>query len=137
MSKVPMRILLLLALTALGLGLGACSEDDRNDAEKTVDSVRDEAEDEVGEAGARAAGEAYRAALKADDGGDADGLRSIAVLEENSQDLPGDPEVAGIDDGDGDGQDDDGKVELKVSDKSACVTVPETGEDVDVTDGAC
>lgn len=117
--------------------LGACSDDDRKDAGETVDSVKEEAEDEVGEAGARAAGEAYRVALKADDGGNEKGLRSVSVLQENSKDLPGDPEVLGIADGDGDGDDDDGKVELKVSDKSACVTVPATGTEVDVTDGAC
>jgi len=124
-------------LFVTALLLTGCSEEDRKDAGQTASSVKEEAEDEVGEAGARAAAEAFRAALKADDGGDEAGLRSVAVLEENSGDLPGDPEVLGIDDGDGDGTDDDGKVELKVSDKSACVTVPETGKEVDVTDGVC
>lgn len=131
-----MRVVVLIITTAVLL-LGACSEEDRKNAGSTVSSVQEEAADEVGEAGARAAAEAYRTALKVDDGGDDKGLRSVDVLQENSKDLPGDPEVLRIADDDGDGLDDDGKVEVKVSDKVACVTVPETGKEVDVADGAC
>lgn len=135
------RFTLALFLVVFGAAfIAACSsdaEDAVDDVQETADSLQDEAADEVGEAGARAAAEAYRAALKADDGGDEAGLRSVAVLEENVTDLPGDPEVVGIEDGDGDGLDDDGNVEFVVGDAIACVSVPETGDEVDVTDGAC
>lgn len=132
--RLTVRLLAaLLALSAATGTLVACS----SDSKETVTSVKDQAADEVGEAGVRGAAEAYRVALKADDAAQEDGVRDVAVLQENAKDLPGDAEVIGIDDADGDGKDDDGKVEVKVSDKLACVTLPETGNEVDVTDGAC
>jgi len=132
---VPAR--LLAVLFASLLLVGACSESTQDKAKDAAESAKEDAEDATGEAAARAAAEAYRGALKSDDAGDENGLRSIDVLEENAKDLPGDPEVSGIEDGDGDGADDDGKVQFDVSDKSACVTVPASGEDVTVDDGDC
>lgn len=98
----------------------------------------DEAEETAKETGARASAEAFRVSVKAQDTeGDAGGVRNVQVLREAADDLPGKADVVGIDDGDGDGVDDDGFVEVKVDKEFACVTLPESGEDVDVTGGRC
>ncbi len=61
----------------------------------------------------------------------------MAAIDEAVADLPGDPEVTGVEDGDGDGLDDDGKVGVTVDDEQACLTLPEEGEDTEVTSEAC
>ena len=58
--------------------------------------------------------------------------RDVDVLEESVDDLPGEPEVTGIDDGDGDGRDDDGVVEVHVGDQRACLVIGEPGDGDDV-----
>ena len=63
-------------------------------------------------------------------------LRDVDVLRENANDVPGDPAVEGIVDTDGDGKDDDGKVELRVGDQAACVIVS-TNNKVSVESDAC
>jgi len=60
----------------------------------------------------------------------------VVIIEAAVRDLPGDPEVSGIEDADGDGRDDDGNVNVRVDDESACVTVHDNGE-VNVSDDAC
>jgi hypothetical protein len=79
--------------------------------------------------------EALRVVIIADDGPDTD-RRKVKVLNESVDDLPGRPEVTGIEDKDGDGLDDDGKVEVHVKSEVACLTVSMAGR-VDVTGGAC
>ena len=124
----------LVALGIVGLvAVGACDDDTRDKAEETAESIKEKA----GEAGARAAAEAFRASLKAQNDDVPGGVRNVEVLREAAKDLPGDPEITGIDDSDGDGRDDDGHVQAKVGDENACITVPETGDDIDVTGGAC
>jgi hypothetical protein len=98
----------------------------------------DEAEETAKQTGARTSAEAFRVSVKAQDTeGDPGGVRNIQVLREAADDLPGGPRVLGIDDSNGDGIDDDGFVEVKVDDEFACVTLPESGDDVDVTGGRC
>jgi len=36
-----------------------------------------------------------------------------------------------------DGRDDDGYVQATVGDENACITLPESGDDIDVSGGAC
>jgi hypothetical protein len=113
----------LLALAVVGLMAGAACDD---------------AKEKAGEAGARASAEGLRAAVKAEDTDDASGgVRNIQALQSAAQDLPGDPEFVGIADADGDGRDDDGYVQANVGDESACVTLPESGDDIEVSGGAC
>jgi hypothetical protein len=98
----------------------------------------DEAKEKARQAGARGIAETYRGSLKvqgSDEG--AGGPRSIEVLRDAAKDLPGDPDITGIADGDGDGRDDDGSVQVNVDDESACVMVPESGDDIEVSGGAC
>jgi hypothetical protein len=98
----------------------------------------DEAEQTAKQTGARASAEAFRVSVKAQDTeGVPGGVRNVQVLREAADDLPGGPDVLGIDDGDGDGIDDDGFVEVRVDDEFACVALPESGDNVDVSGGRC
>lgn len=133
----------MLCLSAM---LGACGDDDGGVSER-ADQVLDGAQQRAGKAvdalgetgesvGARVLAEAVRAALVAEDLGAGESLRDVAVLREAVGDLPGEPVVGGIEDGDGDGLDDDGKVEVALNDERACLSVAEGG-DIDVEGGAC
>jgi hypothetical protein len=128
----------LFAGVALAFGAAACDEETRDKAGDAVESAREDVEESVDEAGARGAAESFRVSLKAQDtDDDAGGVRAIDALNEAADDLPGDPEVLGIGDGNGDGADDDGLVEIRVGEELACVTLPTSGNEIDVTGGAC
>ncbi len=87
---------------------------------------------------ARAGAEAFRVSLKAQDtDDDRGGVRAIDALNKAAEDVPGSPDITGIADTDGDGTDDDGLLEVKVGDQVACVRLPESGNEIDVTDDAC
>ena len=135
------------ALTLL-LGASACSDDTNDKVSDAADSVgsdvsdaagdiREDAEDGAGAVGARTQAEALRASLKGNDTADAEGVRSVAAINEAATDLPGDVEVTGVDDADGDGLDDYGRVQVDQGDQSACVILPAEGEDTTVENGAC
>lgn len=128
------RIVLFALAAVVLLTAGACSDDAGNEVNDAVDAV----EDRVGEAGARAGAEAFRVTLENEDADGANGgLRNVDVLQAAAEDLPGDPEIVGIADGNGDGVDDDGFVQFNVGDEAACVEVPASGNNVEVTGGAC
>lgn len=133
---------------ALLLGASACSDDTNDKVSDAADSVgsdvsdaagdiREDAEDGAGAVGARTQAEALRASLKGNDTANAEGVRSVAAINEAAADLPGDVEVTGVDDADGDGLDDDGRVQVDQGDQSACVILPAEGEDTTVENGAC
>jgi hypothetical protein len=135
------RLMIALTLSLLLWSLG-CSDDTQDDAQEAADSARadlEEAgadlEEAVERGGARAVAEALRAAVEADDRSEEDGPRSVDVLQESVNDLPGDPEVEGIADDDGDGLDDDGLITVRVEDEAACLTIE--NDDMDVDSGAC
>ncbi len=86
---------------------------------------------------ARATAEAIRVSLKNNKDADAKGVRNIDVLHQVVKDLPGDPTVTGIEDKNGDGLDDDGHLQVDQGGQSACVTLPKTGKDIQVTSGPC
>jgi hypothetical protein len=108
-----------------------CSGDD--------DDTGNDPDDDLGEqaasAEARVVAEALRVIILAD-GSDGPERREVASLQENVDDLPGEPDISGIDDDDGDGIDDDGNLVATVDDEVACVKVAEDG-DVDVNGGSC
>jgi hypothetical protein len=136
-EEVPMRYarIGLIALAAFGLIAGvACDDDTRDD----LKDAAEEAKEKAAEGGARVVAEGYRASIKAQDTDDASGgVRNMEALRVAASDLPGDPEVTGIEDADGDGRDDDGYVQVTVEDENACVTLPESGDDIEVSGGAC
>ena len=109
----------------------------RTDVSDAAGDIREDAEDGAGAVGARTQAEALRASLKGNDTADAEGVRSVAAINEAATDLPGDVEVTGVDDADGDGLDDDGRVQVDQGDQSACVILPAEGEDTTVENGAC
>jgi hypothetical protein len=117
---------------ALALGLVAACGDDESDDGSGAEDVEEVAES----AGARAVAEAIRVALLAEDLDEAEHESDVAVLQEAVEDLPGEPDVTGIEDANGDGRDDDGKVEVHVDREVACLTVQSSGR-VDVTGGEC
>lgn len=150
MTRTRTRFLAALALPALVVALlaGGCSDETadtaRSAAESAGDDIREgakEAGDAVGDAadqaGAVAAAEDLRARIKANDTADEEGLRSVAAINESASDVVGSPTVSGVDDGDGDGLDDDGKVQVEVGGESACVTLPASGDDTSVDRGTC
>ncbi len=116
----------------------ACDEDTRDKAGDAVDSATEDIEEGANDATARAGAEAFRASLKAQEtDDDAGGVRKIEALQRAAEDVPGSPDVTGIADSDGDGIDDDGFVEVRVGNQVACVQLPESGNEIDVTDDAC
>src|SRR5918995_1202879 len=74
--------------------------------------------------------------LAEDIGGPDVDRRRVDVLLETVDDLPGSPEVTGIEDNDGDGLDDDGRLQAQVDDEVACIAVDDSG-DTDVDSGPC
>lgn len=132
----------LLTLCAAGALLAAplvagCSSDTVDKTKDAAESAGDDVASGADSAQARTTAEALRASLKGNKTADEEGVRSVAAIEEAVEDLPGDPDVNGIDDGDGDGLDDDGKVQVTVDEEQACLTLPGTGEDTTVEGGAC
>lgn len=118
------------AILAVGtLVLLGCDND-------TAKDVGERAKEVAGTIGARAAAEAMRASLKTRNLEGNETVRDVTVLKTAADDIPGDPDVGGITDTDGDGKDDDGHVEIRVGDQKACLTVEENGN-VGVDDGAC
>lgn len=141
----PFAVGLLSVMSIAGVACSSDAKDKTKDAAESVgDDIKDGADDagdalgtKTDEAAARAAAEELRTRMKNNDTADEEGIRSVAALTEEAANLTGDPEVTGIEDGDGDGLDDDGKVQVNVGDSSACLTLPEDGEDTEVEGGAC
>lgn len=119
-----LKLVGVLAAVALVAGCGSGNDEESNEFEEVTES-----------AGARVLAEAMRVTLVADD--NHDDRRTVEALEEAASDLPGSPEIDGIEDEDGDGRDDDGNVTVHVDDEVACLSIDEEGDDVDVTGGAC
>ncbi|MGH9033302.1 MAG: hypothetical protein ACRDZV_14360 [Acidimicrobiia bacterium] len=124
------RLLLVpIAVVALGVGALGCDE---------ADEVREDVEEGIDDATARTTAEGFRVAIRAQDtDGDTGGVRNIDALNSAAEDIPGDPDIVGIEDTTGDGIDDDGLVEIRVGDQRACVELPESGNEIDVTDDPC
>jgi hypothetical protein len=128
MSVSVRRKRVLLAMAALGaLSLSACGDDGGS----AVDSVNDT----LAQAAVRAQAEAMRAVVKTRAGDDAASYRKVSLLSEAAKDLLGDTTVSGITDGDGDGLDDDGRVQLVMNGQRACFSV--SGSNTTVSDGSC
>lgn len=134
-SSTLLRMIALLCVAALAV-MG-CSEETKDKANDLKESGKKDLEDAGGKLAAVTLAETFRTGLKANAAAKEEGLRSMAALEEVQGDIPGSPDISGIEDGNGDGLDDDGKVLVTSNGQSACVTIPETGDNTEVTEGAC
>jgi hypothetical protein len=133
-----MRLRHLLCFLLLGsLFVAACSDDTKDQAREAAESAAEDADDFVDSSSAQAIAAALQASIEADDRYEDEGPRSMAVLQENIDDLPGEPEVVEVVDSDGDGLDDDGRVEVRVDDDASCLSLGEVGEGIDISDDAC
>ena len=121
---------------ALALAVAGCGDDDGDPDDADSDDVVSEAEELAEGIGAYAVAQSLRASLAAQDLDDDADRRNVDVLEDAVDDLPGEPEVDGIEDTTGDGRDDDSRVAVRVGDEEACLTVAEDG-DLGVTESAC
>lgn len=120
---------ILTTIAALGLlGVVACGDDEE---------VDERIEEGVEQGSARSAAEWMRADLTRRDLQSDEHLRDVSILEDSADSIPGSPEVTGIEDTTGDGRDDDGNVEIRVGDESACLEVTDDGETVHVEGGSC
>jgi hypothetical protein len=137
LRHVATALLLPMVAGLAGLGALACSDEDRDDAQQRVEDLQEDVEDAAGTSTARLTAEALRGVLVAGDSSESEGPRTMTVLQGAIDDLPGDPTIVGVEDADGDGQDDDGRVEVQSGDQAACLTLPETGTDIDVSSDAC
>jgi hypothetical protein len=115
--------------------LAACSDETRDETREAAESAGDDLDQVVDEGSARAVAEALRAAIESDDDYDDSGQPTVAVINDNVADLPGDPQVEGVADADGDGFDDDGAVDVRVDDEGACLRLNDGS--IDVENGAC
>jgi hypothetical protein len=107
------------------------------DADRNAEQASDELEIKAAEGQARLAAEDLRARIKANATAATAGPRSMVAITESSTDVTGAPAIVGATDADGDGLDDDGKVQVDIDGASACVTLPANGDDTTVQGGAC
>jgi hypothetical protein len=127
--SIPKKLLAVAIGSALWLS--ACGDD------STADRAREaagEIDDAVDAGIARGQAEILRQRAK-DLVRQGESLDSMSVLQEAARDLPRSPTVTGLGDTNGDGRDDDGKLQITVDDSFACVVV--TGTDIDVSSDPC
>ncbi|MCU1352549.1 MAG: hypothetical protein JWM05_1758 [Acidimicrobiales bacterium] len=132
--SAPLSALVLTVALVLG---GGCSKTTRDKAKDAAKSAEQDATAAVDQAKARAVAEAIRLGLKTNKTAKAKGLRSVVAIKEVVDNLPGNPTITGILDANGDGLDDDGKVQVEENAKFACLTLPATGTDTTVNNGRC
>ncbi|MEO5840366.1 MAG: hypothetical protein ABIQ73_11740 [Acidimicrobiales bacterium] len=130
--RTPTRTRWLAAAAAGALWLSACGDDS-----SAQDKARDAASelDSAVDAGiARGQAEIFRQRAK-DLVRQGEALDSMSVLEEAARDLPRSPTVTGLGDGNNDGRDDDGKVQIAIDDSYSCVVI--SGTDIAVSGSRC
>lgn len=114
--------------------LGACGDDNSDDAANRARDAAGQIDDAVDAGIARTQAEILRQRAK-DLVRQGESLDSMSVLQEAARDLPRSPTVSGLNDGNGDGRDDDGKLQITIDESHSCVIV--TGGDIDVTSNRC
>jgi hypothetical protein len=123
-----------LAVAALGsaLWLTACGDD--SSAKDKAKDAASELDSAVDAGIARGQAEIFRQRAK-DLVRQGESLDSMSVLQEAARDLPRSPTVTGLGDTNGDGRDDDGKIEIAIDDSYSCVIV--SGTDINVSGSRC
>jgi hypothetical protein len=117
-----------------GVALG-CSDKTNEDLRSAGSQFLTDASGAANATGVRGAAESFRGLVKAKASGQE--LRSMTVVNEAASNIPSTVTVSGITDADGDGKDDDGFVQFTLDGRSACVVLPATGDNTEVTNDAC
>lgn len=120
----------------VGGALTGCSQETTDQVRSAATDVGNDAQGAAANAGARASAETFRGLVKNKAAAN-QSLRTITVLESAKTDIPGNAAVTGITDTTGDGLDDDGYVQVTLEGRSACITLPASGDNTEVKDGAC
>jgi hypothetical protein len=129
-ARITVSALALVSVAALGAG---CSKSTTDSAKETVKNAANDAK----RAGAVVIADALREAIKHEASDRHESPRSLTVIDAAIHDIPGTPDVVGVVDANHDGLDDDGKLEVKVGDQYACLTIPAQGDAYDTTGGRC
>jgi hypothetical protein len=116
------------------LSLGACGDDSSSTAADRARDAAGEVDDAVDAGLARTQAEIFRQRAK-DLVRQGEPLDSMSVLQEAARDLPRSPTITGLGDTNGDGRDDDGKLQITIDESHSCVVV--AGSDIDVTSARC
>jgi hypothetical protein len=120
----------LVSMVTFGFG---CSKSTTDAAKKTVRNATNDIKRDT----AIGIADALREAIKHQASDKHQSPRSIAVIQAAIHDIPGTPDVSGVVDANHDGLDDDGKVQVKVGDQYACLTIPQQGDSYDTKGGPC
>lgn len=121
------------AVTTTATFGSACSKSTTDAAKKTVKNATNDIE----RATAVGIADTVREAIKHEASDKHLSPRSLSVIDAAIHDVPGTPEVVGATDANRDGLDDDGKVEVKVGDQYACLTIPVQGDVYSSKGGRC
>ena len=121
-------------VASAALLLGACGDDSSTTAADNARDAASEVDNAVDAGLARTQAEIFRQRAK-DLVRQGEPLDSMSVLQEAARDLPRNPTVTGLGDANGDGRDDDGKLEISIDQSHSCVRI--AGTDIDVTSAAC
>ncbi len=125
-------------LVALAMSAPACSQETRDKVKGAGRSAQRDAEALGRQTEARTAAEALRVALKSEKDKNGRSMKNIShAVRTYASRVPGNPQISGAVDANSDGRDDDGKIQVNVGDKSACVVLPATGSDTTVRNGRC
>jgi hypothetical protein len=132
-SRTPRLAVAAVALVSMvTLGIG-CSKSTTDAAKKTAEN----AANDIKQGTAVGIADVLRTAIKHEASDKHQPPRSLTVIDAAIHDIPGTPDVLGVVDANHDGLDDDGKVEVKVGDQYACLTIPQQGDAYDTKGGRC
>jgi hypothetical protein len=129
-------LVVLLALTMVS----GCSKKTTDAASKAAKSALNDAKNAAGTATAVVAANAFRADVKVRSEKNKKSARATNLLRAAEHDLTSTVSgatVTGITDQNKDHRDDDGKVQIELAKKFACVTISADGTDTTVTQGKC
>ncbi|HEY7136237.1 MAG TPA: hypothetical protein VIB48_14335 [Acidimicrobiia bacterium] len=129
-SRLVVGAVALVSMVTFGIG---CSKSTTDAAKKTVKNATNDIKRDT----AIGIADALREAIKHQASDKHQSPRSIAVIQAAINDIPGTPDVSGVVDANHDGLDDDGRVEVKVGDQYACLTIPQQGDTYDTKGGRC
>ena len=129
-ARLAIAALAVVSTATFGAG---CSKSTTDAAKKTAEN----AANDIKRGTAVGIADVLRTAIKHEASDKHKSPRSLTVIDAAIHDIPGTPDVIGVADANHDGLDDDGKVEVKVGNQYACLTIPQQGDAYDTKGGRC